>query len=187
MRGKWAERPDNVKVLNVTSAQGHNQNRKDFSPMSASNYKGFHCFENYWQSGKVFEGVDPAKHRAWWESQTEGKRRYPGGKGKRVLHSNYDGVIRDYVRSRKEIYVPEYYSLMVGTESFQKWKKAVESGMDIVVYDFDGPRSDTGEPLCVEVTLDTLKVKINDTRFPFGHGYVVAAGILGISPENYCD
>jgi len=43
-------------VINVTSAQGkENPNRKAFSPMTEieGGYKGYYCFENYWQAGKV--------------------------------------------------------------------------------------------------------------------------------------
>jgi hypothetical protein len=49
----------------------------------------------------------------------------------------------------------------------------------------DGPILSDGTPTTIEVTLDTLRQKINATDFPFGHGYVVAALLLGISPEEY--
>jgi len=37
------------------------------------------------------------------------------------------------------------------------------------------------------VTKEMLKEKLNDPSFPFGHGYVVAAAILGLTPEDYVD
>ena len=55
----------------------------------------------------------------------------------------------------------------------------------MVIYDFDGPRAPDGTPLCLPVTVELLKQKINDTTFPFGHGYVVAATALGIPPTEY--
>ena len=58
---------------------------------------------------------------------------------------------------------------------------------DVVVYDFDGPRADDGAPECRELTLDLLREKINDMRFPFGHGYVVAALLAGVPPSEYVD
>jgi hypothetical protein len=191
MRGAWAPRPANVQVLDVTSAQGKaSATRRDFSPMSPipGRYKEFYCFENYWQSGKIFEGFDEKKiqkHVGWWKNLEEGKRRYPGSKDWKVLHSDYDGKIRDYVTSRKEVYVPEYYELMKDTPSFQKMKALVESGKDVVVYDFDGPRQPNGDNDILEVSLDMLKEKINAPRFPFGHGYVVAAALAGINPDKY--
>jgi hypothetical protein len=45
-------------------------------------------------------------------------------------------------------------------------EKKVESGKDIVVYDFDGPRLKGGKVTCE---------KINDPAFPFSHGYIVFA------------
>lgn len=70
-------------------------------------------------------------------------------------------------------------------ESMKKWKKLVEEGHNVVVYDFDGPRGVDRETTCCEVTLDLLKEKINNEKHPFGHGYVVAATLLGIKPEEY--
>ena len=56
---------------------------------------------------------------------------------------------------------------------------------NITVYDFDDSKTDDGEVTCLELTRELLIDKINDTRFPFGHGYVVAATIAGIHPDLY--
>ena len=164
MRGKWAARPDGAVVLDVTSAQGKTSTkRRDFSPMSPieGGYKGFYCFENYWQSGKLIEGCDRKKQIAWWKKQTKGKRRYPKSRGKRVFCALFeDGPPMDYVESRKKVYVPEYFSLMSTTESFLEFKTLVQTGTDIVVYDFDGPRTIDGENECREMSLELLKKKI---------------------------
>jgi hypothetical protein len=188
MRGKWAERPENTEVVNVTSAQGKNSiNRLTFSPMTEINggYKGYYCFENYWQAGKVFEGIKHEISNSWWKNLKEGKRRYPGSKGIRVLHSNYDGKIRNYLQSRKEIYVTEYYNLIKNKQQTKDLRKMVKSGKNIVIYDFDGPRDEFGNPICLEVTKDLLINKINDEKYPFGHGYVVAGKIAGIKLRDY--
>jgi hypothetical protein len=58
-------------------------------------------------------------------------------------------------------------------------------GKDIVVYDFDGPRLEGGKVTCEEVTLDFVREKINDPKFPFGHGYIVSAWLKGITPNEY--
>ena len=186
MRGTWAERPPNTKTVNVTSMQAKtSQFRIDFSPMSQTNYKEFHCFENYWQSGKVFEDSNHNKDVDWWKKQTQGKRRCPSNKDKRVLHALFNGVEMGYVQSRKEVYVPEYYELVKDTNSFVELAELVRNGQSVVICDFDGPRNDDGEVMCLEVTLDLLKEKINHTAHPFGHGYVVAGGLLGFSPKDY--
>lgn len=206
MRGKWAPRPKNCVVINVTSMQGKGSVfRRDFSPMSPVNgdggedrdkgedrdegedgYKGYYCFENYWQSGKVYEGLDDSRAKQWWKNLKEGKRRYPLGKGRKILHSNFDGKIRGYIESRKEVYVPEYYDLIQGREGLLKCLEMVQKGQDVVVYDFDGPRDTDGEPVCLEVDLKLLRSKIEDPTFPFGHGYVVAGCLLGLKPSDYC-
>lgn len=101
MRGKWAEKPLNAQVVNVTSAQAKfSTNRNTFSPMSPvyGGYKGYYCFENYWQAGKVYETIDRKQQIKWWKDQISGKRRYPNSKGKKVLYADHgDGKKRNYI------------------------------------------------------------------------------------------
>ena len=208
MRGVWADTPKGATRVNVTSAQATaSVLRQDFSPMTATGYKGFHCFENYWQSLKRYEGISEETSVAWWKSQTKGKRRYPAGKGKRVLHACVPVPRRpaaelrpleeggspgqrksrylDYRTSRKEVYVPEYDALMRATPSFQNLRSRVEAGEDVVVMDFNGPRTPDRGVACDRVTVELLKRKIHDVATPFGHGYVVAAALAGIAVEDY--
>ena len=192
MRGKWAERTENSTVVNVTSMQRKSsQFRKDFSPMSEikGGYKGFYCFENYWQAGKVFDHLSDEKgiekYVGWWKNLEQGKRRYPKSKDKKVLHSDYDGKKRDYIDSRKEIYVSEYYELIKNSESLKKCKRMLKEGKTLVVYDLDGRKKEDGDNDCLLVAEGLLREKINDPTFPFGHGYVVAGAIFGIIPEDY--
>jgi len=56
--------------------------------------------------------------------------------------------------------------------------------MDRTVYDFDSILTNSGNP-SVKVSLELLKENINDEKFPFGHGYVVATSLLGIEPSQY--
>lgn len=190
LRGKWADSPADCIKVNVTSAQGlANKNRRDFSPMThiEGGYEGFWNFEAFWQSDKVFEGIPEEKVKAFWHKVSEAKRRYPGSKGKKVLYAHFEHSDEkmDYVASRKKVYVPRYLDLMKDKEMALYWKEQVAKGQDIVVYDFDGPRKMDGEVSCVEVTQELLVEKINDTHFPFGHGYVVAAWLKGMSHESY--
>jgi len=189
LRGQWAQAPVGAVKVNVTSAQRlDSKNRRDFSPMTHEPYEGFWNFEAFWQSGKVFEGIDEEKVKTFWHKVSEAKRRYPGSKGKKVLYARFEHAPEekmDYVTSRKKVYVPRYFELMKNKEMALHWKKQVEEGKDIVIYDFDGPRQIDGGVSCVEVTKELLCEKINDTRFPFGHGYVVAAWMKGMCPEEY--
>ena len=186
MRGAWADRPRNSVVVNVTSMQKTSAPfRRDFSPMTLTPYKNYACFENYWQSGKVYEGIDPEASTNWWKMQDKPKRRYPAGKGLRVLHGIYDdGVIRDYIDARKNIYVPEYYNLIINRESINTCLDILNTGKSITIYDFDGPRTDDGNVTCLPLNVELIQKKINDTKFPFGHGYIVGAILLGLSLEE---
>jgi hypothetical protein len=179
--GARAAPPAGALSLNVTTAQKKDAiERRDFSPMAPRPYKGFACFENYWQAGKVFADVDNERVRAWWLRETKPHRRCPLTKDKRCLHSAIDGVVRDYITSRKEVYVPEYRALILGTEALAKWRTIAAAGRDVVVYDFDGPRAPDGTPICLPVTADLLRTKLDDPAFPFGHGYIVAALLAGV-------
>jgi hypothetical protein len=154
-------------------------------------YKGFANFEAYWQSGKVFRDIDEDKTMKFWKNvgkvkksgeRDKPKRRFPGSKGKEVLYSKFPGFDNqkmDYVTSRKEVYVPLYEEMIKDKEMALYWKGLVADGQDVAVYDYDGPRLIDGRETIKEVTMELLKEKINDTRFPFGHGYVVASYIAG--------
>lgn len=189
LRGKWALSPEYTMTVNVTSAQQKSsKNRRDFSPMTPieGGYKGYWNFESYWQSGKVFEDIPEEKVKSWWKKLAKPKRRYPNSKHKKILYSHFVGYDpMDYITSRKKIYVPEYYELIKNREMTLYWKNMVSNNVNVAVYDFDGPRKDDGEVTCLKVTKELLIEKINDIKFPFGHGYIVAGLLAGITPEYY--
>jgi hypothetical protein len=191
MRGKRAEPLDkDATKVNVTSCNAKTHPyRLDFSPMTAvkGGYKGYWNFESYWQSGKKFEGLPHASSKRWWRQQTKPKRRYPGAKGRKVEYAEFGDAVRlDYVASRKKVYVPEYAALVKGRRSLVDITAWVKAGRSVTVYDFDGPRdAATDGPLCLELTKALLREKINNTRHPFGHGYVIAACAAGIEPSEY--
>ncbi len=186
LRGEWAKPADPASIkVNVTSAQAKtNRHRLAFSPMTPvkGGYKGYWNFESYWQSGKKFRGVPITKSRKWWREQCVPRRRYPGAKGLKVEHAEFEGFPPlDYVQSRKRVYVPEYKELIKDRPELAELRKQVQDGKNITVYDFDGPRAaDDNKPQCAEVTPELLAEKLGDTRHPFGHGYIVAASIAGL-------
>ena len=194
IRGEWAKCPNEFKKVNVTSCQSKTSKyRIAFSPMTKieGGYKNFFCFENYWQSGKVYEGLnnklDIDKQKKWWLTAEKGYRRYPLGKNKKVLYAKFDHIDDNllYIPSRKLVYIPEYYNLIKDNEILKNLKQEIINGKNIVIYDFDGPRSDLGIPILEEVTLNFLINKVNDEKFPFGHGYIIAAALLNLKPNNY--
>jgi hypothetical protein len=191
LRGEWASLPDGFQRINVTSAQRKTSKyRLAFSPMTPieGGYKNFYCFENYWQSGKRYEGLeDIDKQLLWWKKQIKGRRKYPPGKDKKVMHAIFPDFKEPllYIPSRKLVYVPEYYSLICDLPLLAKLKKDIKNGKNLAIYDFDGPRMSNGKPTVKEITLDFIRDKINDPTFPFGHGYIVAAAIAGIKMDKY--
>ena len=105
----------------------------------------------------------------------------------RVLHAKharFPGQELGYVESRKKVYVPDYYERIKNNAHLRTLREKHREQC-VVVYDFDGPRHADGAPAIEEVTVEMLKRRINDERFPFGHGYVVAAAMAGILPEEY--
>ena len=190
MRGKWAPLPCNSKRINVTSAQSKKSKyRLAFSPMTPikGGYKGYYCFENYWQSGKRYEGIDDITVTSWWKKQEKGRRKYPKGKGKTIKYAEFPEINEtlDYIPSRKLVYVPEYHNLIYNLPLIKKLKKDVSNGVSYAIYDFDGPRTFDGNPTIKEVTLEFLKEMINNPKYPFGHGYIIAALISGINIEYF--
>lgn len=190
MRGEWAKLPLNSKRVNVTSAQKKDSPyRLAFSPMTEieGGYKGYFCFENYWQSGKRFEELDSKIIVDWWKSLKCGKRRCPLSKGKRVTHAEFNGIDGklQYIESRKLVYIPEYFQLIKDSKVLKQLKKELKNGNDITIFDFDGVRRKDGSPDVKEVSLSLLKEKVEDDAFPFGHGYIVAASLLGLEPKDY--
>ena len=190
MRGSWATAPDDCIKINVTSVQAKlNKNRLSFSPMTPidGGYKGFWNFEHYWQSGKVFDSVSHKTSVAWWQKQDKPKRRYPGAKTMNVLHAKYPHIEEplNYIESRKQVYVVEYYDLIKNNPTTHYWQQQHQDGKHLVIYDFDGPRQPDGQVTCCELNLKLLREKILDTKHPFGHGYVIAATIANINPTQY--
>lgn len=197
LRGKWADyktvkeyiKENNIgngtfELVDVTSAS--KKYRDYFSPMILP-YPGMSCFENYWQSGKVYQDVDREKQLEWWKKQTKGKRKYPNGKDKKILYAQWDNDKKyGYIESRKEIYVPKFYDLIKDSEMLKTIKQKIEKGVNIGIVDFDGPYDEDRNPEIYKVELDLIKQKINDPKYPFGHGYIIAALLKDIIPSDYC-
>jgi hypothetical protein len=194
LRGTRAVKLDATSLnLNVTSAQAKlNLDRRDFSPMTPieGGYYGYWNFESRWQSGKIFEGIDEKVSKTWWKAQLQPKRRFPKGKGKTVLCARFEGYEEkgdmDYVTARKNVYVKEYYNMIKDRERTLYWKKLLDEGKNITIYDFDGPRNEDKSVSCLELSEDLLREKVNDLQFPFGHCYVVACVLAGIDISVFC-
>ena len=200
--------------VDVTSCQAKNHpNRVAFSPMHIHDGEmytdpaGYEwaCFENAWQSGKVWKNEDGKEvpHEFTlkkWQRRPKNKAHrklsafFPKAKNWTVATSLFPedpGHRFGYVESRKRVYVPRYQAFVMdrpdSRETMQGLRDLVR-GQDrpIVVFDLDGPRTPEGEMECLELTEELLRERIHDERHPFGHGYVVAAMAAGIPAAAYC-
>jgi len=90
-----------------------------------------------------------------------------------------------YIEARKNIYVPIYHDLVTKTKSFQKLKELVDNGTKVILVEPDGPPL-RDYPSGMLANEENLVKMINDPKYPFGHGYVVAAALLEIPIEKYC-
>lgn len=191
-----------TKIVDVTSAQPlANVNRRAFSPMhiergqaySAPDGEKYACYEHYWQSLKHFPNRPHDVDKAWWRTKTKAHRCLPKVGPDTCLYAadeaRFPGEVFGYVESRKKFYVPDYGAWLDSSrradERFDEMRYWLRRGWDVIVSDFDGPRDADGQPLIEEVTVELLRDKINDVAHPYGHGYVVAAKLLGIPIEDY--
>lgn len=205
--------PDTLRI-NVTSGSMNKIDgfpAKQASPMYLGPIRGAKIFENYWQYSKCFKELghlttDGTKTTSKWEqfrkkgfSRDKGDRHPIGTKTNEIIKteiingkrrnlyrylrpvtSNYEGKMYDYISSRKAVYVPLYSELVEKTDFYKALKKKVDEGQSVLILDYDGPRDGI-----MEVTIENLVNKINDPKDPFGHGYVIAALLADITPEEY--
>jgi hypothetical protein len=165
-----------------------------------------HIFENIWQGSKVYETVD-AQHEiksgktiwshprethilnenftsefwAWrkklWNNQYP--VRYPNGFHGRhrclyaLWYENNQWIKLQYVPSRKKIYCKIYAQLVQNTDAFHQLKALYDKGQSLQICEVDvRPAS---------LTEDVLRRELNNADKPFGHGYVLATCLMGLT------
>jgi hypothetical protein len=186
------------KNIDVTSGSGNkigDHFAKEFSPMKlgpVTDENGLTAliFENYWQFSKMWPKADHFKSDTgceptskWYAFREKG---FKLNKGKRrplpvktygyPTCSIYNDKVYDYISSRKEIYVPIYRDLIKDLPVMDELRKLLASGQNIMIIDGDGPPKDQ-YPNGMEINQSNWDQMINDPKYPFGHGYVVA-GLL---------
>lgn len=100
-----------------------------------------------------------------------------------------------YIKARKRVYVPEYTKLVKREDKFKKLREMLEEGNNLLIVEYDGPHYESqdyynnkyGEGAVkissdntIKVTEENLKILLDDKKHPFGHGYCIAAALLGI-------
>jgi hypothetical protein len=103
-------------------------------------------------------------------------------------------IMLDYVESRKEIYLPEYVRLVKTKPKFEKLRKMLKEGKNLLIIEVDGPHQenleyykekyDVGDDFIVNNTMlatkENLDIMLNDTLHPFGHGYCLAVALQSV-------
>jgi hypothetical protein len=136
---------------------------------------------------------------AYWTWRQKGMRnqyavRYPNGfEGRRKcicsIHIVGDQTFRlSYIEARKQIYCAEYVRLAPRTDAFKQLKSLLNQGSSLQIIEVDGPDPSLTFPPYDQIskekpglliTEETIRMLVNDERKPFGHGYVIAALLLG--------
>lgn len=96
----------------------------------------------------------------------------------------------DYVESRKQIYVPIYCELVKQAKDFQKLKQHLAAGKNLLIIEVDGPKEESmpyykqkyGVPNDW-ISHGTIEANVENQRHAFGHGYCLAAALLGMEEE----
>ena len=102
------------------------------------------------------------------------RRAFP--KGSRVAGWYWDGRMLNATEARLKIYARLYQQLVTKTSGFEKLRRIVAEGRDLVLYDLDG--------------YDWLALGrspadcVRDLQHSFGHGMVLAFLLRGLEPAN---
>lgn len=122
--------------------------------------------------------------------------RYPNGFSKHglavgsVIGSPFEYEIVDYITARKKIYFTKYKEIAIKTKQFKKLKNMLVDGENIQINEVDGPTYDSCYPYnkvvngSIEITEDVIRELVNNPDQAFGHGYCLAAILLGFDVEN---
>ena len=163
-----------------------------------------HIFENIWQGSKIYPEVSAQKEikagKLIWEYQAEKHVdesgnilpaylkwreklwnnkypvRYPNGYHGRskcisaLWFENGKWESLDYVAARKKIYCRWYLRLVRETDCFKKLKELYDSGISLQICEVDVRPG--------LISKETLQKELNNTKEAFGHGYVLAMGLL---------
>lgn len=110
--------------------------------------------------------------------------------------NNDFSILLDYVESRKKIYFEVYCRLVKQQKDFYKLQERLRNGENLLIIEVDVAYNDM--PYYKEkynvpddfiknntmlVTIENMKIVLNDTKYPCGHGYGLAMALLGLDQE----
>ena len=99
----------------------------------------------------------------------------------------------NYVESRRAIYLPVYSKLLKDHPMFLSLRQRLKSGENLLIVEVDGPHQESLDyyrkrygvaddfimDSTVHVNENSMRILLNDTKHPFGHGYCLAMALLG--------
>jgi hypothetical protein len=105
--------------------------------------------------------------------------RYPNGYDGRsacigaLWNENGNWITLPYIPARKKIYCKVYAELVQTTGAYKMLKALYDSGQSLQICEMDVRPG--------LVTEEVLRREINNPDFPFGHGYVLATCLMGLT------
>ena len=138
---------------------------------------------------------------AYWAWREKGMNnpyavRYPNGfHGRKRCVSTIVGTPEkfrrlDYIAARKEVYCGEYARLTPHCPEFVEMKQMLAEGKSLQICEVDGPDPKLKYPPYNKLTKyglvmdqEAVTLLVNDPKRPFGHGFVLAALLLGLSMQ----
>lgn len=144
------------------------------------------------------DGELTPEYWVWRQKGFDNQRwvRYPTGYGNHrnavgtVIGTPEDYEIVGYIEARKRVYFTKYREIAVETDQFKDLKERLENGENIQINEVDGPKYTESYPYnqveneSLEMNEEILKALINNEEQAFGHGYTLAACLLGIDLEH---
>lgn len=105
-----------------------------------------------------------------------------------------DGIFCNYIEARKKIYMSTYRELAKKENKFLELKNKLNNGESLLIIEVDGPHQESLDYYkekyqvpddfikngTMLATIDNLNIMLNDDKYPFGHGYCLAAELLDL-------
>ena len=183
------------------------------APIQMDVHKAIHknthkvSIHNYFQAGRVLEGIDQAYTLNWWEQEAsnETQKEYPcakpwrGNEPRRTLYwrlcDGYDCQSRVYwcecekksiINARKSILIPNYIENLNKNSKYKDALKtiqnAIKNGEDVIIWDWNAPGKEK-----TEVTREKIYEAVRREHDDFGYGYIIAAEILKYRRKEWAD
>lgn len=146
---------------------------------------------------------DGSLTKEYWRWRQKGFKcqyavRYPVGMKHRktcqyLLKDNSDEKLT-YIEARKRLYLPVYVHLARQQPQYYELLQRLSQGENLLIIEVDGPHEEclpyykkyykVGDDFIVNstisVTKENMEIMMNDTSYPFGHGYCLAMALLGL-------